>query len=143
MLDAAGAVAAATGLLPRIGVTPVSPQAGVSVDLDASASSVGAGRSIAAYEWTLLDGGGIVSGFSSATNAATAALLPVAGGAFTVRLTITDDLGARGSVDRQVSVASAPAPTPTPTPTGSGGGTMGWPWLAALAAAVFALRRPR
>jgi serine protease len=155
MLDAAGAVAAvAQGPYPRIAVTPASPVAGSAVQLSGAGTLVGAGRSVAAWEWALVSGGGVVSAFSGASNAASTSLQPAVAGSVTVRLTVTDDLGARASADASFSVASAPVVT-TQQPAavaaaggGSGGGgggalSAGWLGLLALAAAALGASRPR
>jgi len=138
MLDAASAVAATIGLLPRIGVSPAAPRAGDTVTLTSAATALPAGRAVASFAWTLVDGGGIASGFTSATNADTATLAPSAAGAFTVRLTVTDDQGLSASAETAVAVAAAPAPPP---PAPSGGGAMGVVSLLALLAATARLCR--
>lgn len=144
MLDAAGALTAAGGVLPRISVTPAKPQVGQSVQLSSADSLLGAGRSIKSYGWILVDGGGIVSAFSSATNASTATL-PAAttAGSFTVRLAVTDDLGMARSTDLAVTVVPVPAPAPAPTPSGGGGGAASWAWLLGLALAALGLSLDR
>ena len=152
MLDAAAAVAAAAATpVARIQVSTASPTAASAVQLSAEGSSAPAGRTLGAYAWELVDGGGIVSGFSGSTNAATTSLLPSAAGTFTVRLTVTDNLGAQASTQLAVTVAAAPVvtppvPTPTPTPSpggGGGGGAFSGLWLGALAVAAWALRPRR
>ena len=147
MLDAAGAVdAALAALAARIEVSTATPQAGSALVLSGAGSLPGTGRRVTAYEWTLVSGGGAATGFSGATNAATATLQPTAAGTLTVRLTVTDDLGARSSLERSVSVAAAPTtvtPTPTPTPSGGGGGAMSLAWLLLLAGAARALVHTR
>jgi serine protease len=140
MLDAASAVAATIGLLPRIGVSPAAPRAGDTVTLTSAATLLPAGRTAASFAWTLVDGGGIASGFASATNADTATLVPSAAGAFTVRLTVIDDQGLSASAETTVAVAAAPAPPP---PSGGGGGAMGVVGLLALLAATARLCRKR
>jgi serine protease len=148
MLDAGAAVAAVAGLLARIDVTPVPPVAGRAVQLSAAGSVAGSGRQIAAWNWTLLDGGGITTAFSSATNAASASFLPTAAGTVRVRLTVTDDLGATNSLEQSVAVAAAPT-TPglpgggTGSGGGGGGGAMSLGWLLLLAAASGGLLRLR
>jgi serine protease len=150
MVDAAAALAAAAATpMARIEVTTAAPTAGSAVQLSAQGSSVPPGRTVAAYAWELVDGGGIVNGFSAATNALTTAVLPSAAGGFTVRLTVTDDLGAQASTQLSVTVAAAPvvtppgpAPTPTPAPS-SGGGALSGLWLCALGLAAWALRPRR
>lgn len=140
MVDAGAAVAAMAGALARIDVTDPAPTAGSAVTLSGGASLAAGGATVASYAWELLDGGGVVNGFTSATNAATATLLPGAAGAFTVRLTIADTLGNVSAAERSVSVAAAATPTP-PADSGGGGGAMSGGWVAGLVLAAFALRR--
>ena len=136
MLDAASAVAAANGPIVRIGLTPAQPQAGSALTLDSLQTSVISGRTIASRQWTLVDGGGIVS--PSAVSGATGdslSLTPSAGGTFVVSLTVTDNTGMSDTQTVEVSVVN---------PQSSGGGALGLGWLLALAAAVAALwRGPR
>ena len=144
MLDAAAAVAAvAQGPYARIAVTPASPVAGSAVQLSGATTLLAPGRSVVAWEWVLVSGGGAVTAFSGATNGASAGLQPVAPGSVTVRLTVTDDLGARASADSSFSVAPAPVVTPPPTSTSagssSGGGAVSMAWLALLGLAAGAL----
>lgn len=146
MLDAGAAVAAVAGAQARIDVSPAQPVAGAPVLLSASPSVGANGRALVAWSWTLLDGGGIVSGFSSASNAITASLTPSAAGMFSVRLAVTDDLGAGASTTQTVTVAAAPLPPPPPQPTvpsGGGGGAVSMQWLGLLALACVLLRRFR
>lgn len=148
MLDAGSAVAAVATLSARISVETVSPTAGSPVLLSSSNSVSGAGRTLVARNWSLVNGGGIVAGFNGASDGVTASLTPSAAGSFTVRLTVTDDAGISASVDQSVSVAAAavtPPATPAPPAAGGGGGGGGgafsWAWLLGLAAAALALRR--
>lgn len=151
MLDAGAAVAAVAGLLARIDVTPAAPVAGTVVQLSAAGSVAGSGRQITAWAWTLLDGGGVASAFSSATNAVSASFLPSAAGTVRVRLTVTDDLGASNSLEQSIAVAAAPTTPGLPVGgggTGGGGGgggamSLGWLLLLALAAALLAWRPRR
>lgn len=147
MLDAGAAVAAAqaaNGAVLKVDVTPASPQAGQTVTLNAAASSLGAGRSIAKVAWTLVDGGGAVTGFSGATDALTATLSPSAAGTIAVKLVLTDDQGLNYSQTSSITVAAAPAVTPPPVSSGGGGGggAMSAAWLAGLLLLSLALRRP-
>ncbi len=142
MVDAAGALAAVTtGLYPRIAVSPAAPVAGSDVQLSGAGTLVGAHRSVATWAWTLVNGGGIVTAFSGATNASTVTLQPVAPGTVSVRLAVTDDLGATASTDIAVTVAAVPVVAPPSTGSGSGGGAVSWAWLGALALAAAALQR--
>lgn len=138
MLDAGAAVAAVSGPVARIDVTPAVPVVGTAVQLSAGGSSVASGRSVVAWNWTLVDGGGIATAFGSATNAATATITPSAAGSLVVRLTVTDDLGATASANQAI-VVTAPAPAPVVTPpaaTGGGGGAVTGPWMLLLALAT-------
>jgi serine protease len=148
MLDAGAAVAAAatlSGPVPRIDLTTASPTAGTPVTISAAGSTAGSGTTLQSYAWTLVDGGGIVSGFGTATNADTVSLTPSAAGSFTIQLTVTDNAGASASVSRTVSVAAAPVVvTPTPSTPGAdagggGGGAASLWWVMGVLAAALAL----
>jgi serine protease len=144
MLDAGAAVAAVSGPVPRIDISTANPTAGSAVSLSGAASS----GSIASYLWELVDGGGIVSGFGSATNASTASLLPTAAGSFTVRLTVSAANGASQSATQVVTVAAAGTPPVTPPADsgggGGGGGAFSAAWvLGVLLAALCLMRRPQ
>ena len=96
MLDAAMAVAAAAapaGVTVQAG-NSASIYSGQTATLTATASGLPAGRTVAAYSWVILDGGGIVSSFASGGNAASATLTPSGTGTFVARVTLTDNLGA-------------------------------------------------
>jgi serine protease len=136
MLDAAQSVAAALGPIVRIGVTPAQPLAGSLLTLTSDQTSVLGGRSITGYQWTLVDGGGIVSALAGATTASVTTT-PIGGGVFVVSLAVTDSTGATGTQTVEVTVAG------DPPSSGGGGGALGWPWLAALALAVAALNSRR
>jgi serine protease len=145
MLDAGAAVAAAAGAaLAVISVSPVSPQAGTAIALDSTGSGGRDGRPIASWAWTLVSGGAVATGFSSATNAATATIQPAAGGTLVIRLTIVDNAGNSASTERSIAVADAPTNNPPSGGGGSGGGGAFDPaWAVLLAAAVLALRHVR
>ena len=151
MLDAGQAVAAVSGAFARIDVTTTTPTAGASVALSATGSLAAPGATVTQYAWTLTNGGGVVTGFSSATNASTATLLPTAGGNFTVQVTVTDSSGQNNTTSQLVSVAAAPTPAPITPPSteggggGGGGGASSGVWVAGvgLAAALLQLMRIR
>lgn len=145
MLDAAAATrAAAQGLFARITSSPASPQAGDVITLSSTASLLGTGRSAVGWNWTLLSGGGVVSAFTSATNAATATLQPTAAGTVTVRLTLTDDQGRTSTADTTLTVSAATTPTtPSTGSSGGGGGAVQPGWLFALAILAWLLARAR
>ena len=71
MLDAHAAVLAVSGVQASIAVTSTTPTAGQPVSLDAAPSLIPAGESIANYDWTMSDGGGIATGVTGATNGPT------------------------------------------------------------------------
>jgi serine protease len=146
MLDAGRAVTAVAGAQARVEVTTATPTAGSAVNLSGASSLASPGATVTQYTWTLIAGGGIVSGFTSATNASTAALAPNAAGDFTVQLTVLDSLGISNSATRTVTVAAAPVVTPPATGGGGGGGgasSLAWVAGVALAAAVLRILRRR
>ena len=125
-------------------MTTTTPTAGAPVTISGAGSTVGSGTTLQSYAWTLVDGGGIVSGFVTAENADTVSLTPSAAGNFTVRLTITDNAGASASTTRLVAVAAAPVvvdpPSSTPgTDTSGGGGAASLWWVLGVLAAALAL----
>ena len=142
MLNAGAAVSASFAGLQASIVGPVNATALQTVTLSAAQSFVITGGSIRSYAWTLVDGGGIVTDFNSATGAVVT-LTPNAAGRFTVSLTITDDLGTTSTSSLSVDVAAA-APIPIdPPPSGGGGGAVGAWWLLLLGLAVMLVRRGR
>lgn len=145
MLDASAAVTAALALNGVTVQPSASPTAGQSVSLTASASGLPAGRTIAAYSWTLVDGGGIVTAFTSATNLQTVTLTPSGAGSFVVRVTLTDDQGTSyPSNPSTITVAAAPVVVAPPVTSGGGGGGGGGAtsplWLLGLLLAGALLR---
>jgi serine protease len=153
MLDAAAAVSAASeavqptdaSLQANISVTPSSPTAGTAVVLDGTGSLHDNGRSIASHAWSIVSGGGIISGFSGSSSGSSATVVPSGAGQFTVRLTITDDIGLQSTVDSTVTVSAAATPSGGTGSSGSssGGGAFSWAWLVALALAAALLRPGR
>ncbi|MCV2351266.1 S8 family serine peptidase [Paucibacter sp. Y2R2-4] len=150
MLDAAAAVAAAkslNGASVAIAVTPSSAVAGELITLSAAGSALGAGRSVVSYAWTLVDGGGVVSGFSSASNGVSTTMTASAAGTVSVKVEVTDDLGIKYSATSSVNVAAAPVTTPPATQSsssgGGGGGAFSALWVALLGLATWVLRRPQ
>lgn len=143
MLDAGAAVRAVTGIRVVIDASPAAPTAGQPLSLSGSGSTVASGRSIAGWQWSLVDASSTGSTFTGGTTAATATLQTVAAGTVTVRLVVTDSQGVAASVQQSFSVAAAPVPPPPPPPAGGGGGALSWPWLLALLVAVICLARTR
>ncbi|MEJ6005958.1 S8 family serine peptidase [Paucibacter sp. AS339] len=149
MLDAAAAVAAAKALnaaTVSIAVAPSAAVAGQLITLSAAGSSLPAGRTVAGYAWTLVDGGGIVSAFSTASNQVSTTFTASAAGTVSVKVELTDDQGFKYSANSSISVAAVPVVTP-PTTTSSGGGGGGGAfsalWVALLGLATCVLRGPR
>jgi serine protease len=142
MLDAGRAVAAVAAAVARIDISTATPMANASVALSGAASNTLSGTTITGYNWSIVDGGGIVTAFTSATNASTAALTPTAGGAFKVQLSVTDSAGRTHSTQALVGVGGdtgGVGSTGGSNAGGSGGGGAASPaWVAgvALAAAV-------
>ena len=148
MLDAGAAVAAAqaanVGVAIVIAASPLGATAGQTITLSAAGSTVGGGRTIASYAWSLLSGGGAVTGFASATNAASTTLAPTAAGTVQVQLQLTDDIGIIHTGSANIVVAAAPVTTPTSSGGGGGGGgavSVGWLMLLALASGLLAWPR--
>ena len=145
MLDAGVAVTLSTQVvLARIAVSPESPTAEQVITLSAAPSLAAPGHSIASYSWVLNDGGGIVTGFNGATNAASVTVSPRGAGTFTASLTVVEDLGARSTTPLTVSVGAVPVLVGPPVPNdGGGGGAVGGIWLALLAVAAGLVYRSR
>jgi serine protease len=139
LLDAGAAVAtAATAAVATISVASTQATVGTAVTLDGSNSRASQGATIATYQWSITSGATIAS-FTSATNAASATLLPSAAGSVVVALTITDSAGKQATSSVALSVAAVPVPSAAPTSSG-GGGAMPVAWLLAWLAAVVGLR---
>jgi serine protease len=92
--------------------------AGTPVSFDGSSARAATGLSIAGYQWTVSASPANLASFTSATNAATAALstLGSSSGTFFVTLTVTDSLGQTGSASSTVAV-TALGPTASISPS--------------------------
>ena len=146
MLDAGAAVTlSAQAVLARIEVSPESPAFDQVITLSASPSLTAPGRSIVSYTWTLNDGGGIVARLNGATNASSTTVNASGAGAFTVTLTVVDDLGARSATPVTVNVSAVRVLIGPPVEVGGGGGggALGGVWLALLALATLLVYRSR
>lgn len=152
LLNANGAVVEALRPIAAVEI-PSSVSAGQTLVLDASASAAACGRTIAAYEWSVVSSTGSAPQLSNTSAAAVSVQAPALG-QFTLRVTVTDDRGATDSVDVTVGVTSVsttseplargpacplaigvaqkppppsdPSPQPTPRSSSGGGGSFGW-----------------
>jgi len=149
MLDASAAVASVVATAGSVSIAnSASPTAGQTVTLTGSATLAG-GRTVASWAWTLVNGGGAVTAFTGATNAATATLSPTAAGTISVQLQATDDQGRVYTATSNIVVAAAPVVTTPTTPSGNtssnsgggGGGAFSPLWLLGLMLAALMLRR--
>jgi len=132
MLSAPAALAGALRPIAAAVARPAAASPGQNVTLDASASTAADHRVIASYSWTTAGGTPVISN----ADAAVAALQAPAGGAVTVRLTVTDDRGASDSTEVVVAVVAASGNSGG---GGGGGGALDWVTLAIPGVAV--LRR--
>jgi serine protease len=120
---------------------PSSIQTGTAVSIDGRASFASSGRMITAHQWSAIGVTGATPTFGDASQPLTTVQVADAS-TFTLRLTVTDDLGTQDTAD--VAVATAvplpppppPPPPPAPPPSaatggGGGGGSFGW-WMLAL-----------
>lgn len=148
MLDARAAVAAiASGPFVNVLQRPSVPEPGDTVTLAVSGFQ-GATSAIARdHQWSITTGGGVVTGFTSAMNAATATLVPSGEGAFTVGLDIADTGGAQQSGATTVVVSALPAADDPPSEGGGsgggGGGAASGAWVLGVGLAAWVLRRIR
>lgn len=135
LLDAGAAVASLAGANAHVSVATTAVTVGTPVALDGSGSRASTGKTINTYAWAITSGAG---SFTSATNAATATLLPGAVGSLTVSLTITDSAGRTdtASTTFTVSAAAVIPPAVPPATSGGGGGAMEVGWLLGWLASV-------
>lgn len=92
--------------------------AGTPVSFDGSSTKAATGFTIASYQWSVSAAPAGLASFTTATNAATAAVstLVSSSGTFTVTLTVTDSLGQTGSASTTVTV-TALGPTASISPS--------------------------
>jgi serine protease len=146
LLNTYRAVYAAANSSPTVHITvDAGPYAGRAVTLSGATTVAASGRSINAWQWTLIDGGGIVSGFadgSAQSVDASPVLTPSGTGQFSIRLTVTDSSGVQGVSEQTFTVSAAPSSGGTggnSSGSSSGGGAMSAAWLAGLAAVTLVL----
>ena len=142
MLDVHAAVLAAAGVQASISLTTTTPTANQAVSLT-STSVVGPGRTVASYQWSILNAGTTGATITGANNGSSVIVTPTAAGAFVIQLIVTDDLGSNATTTLSVTVASGGVTPPASTPAGGGGGGGGGAidagWLMILFGAVVAL----
>jgi len=143
MLNTNAAVLAAQRPL-AIADAPSSITVGVAANIDARASFASNGHTIASYEWAAVGVTGATPVFGNASQPLTT--VQVSGtSTFTLRLTVTDNLGAKDTADIAVATPPPPVTPPTSVPprSGGGGGSFGWLMIALLSIATSASRRAR
>lgn len=137
MMDAGAAVAAAGGNSFTGISASADPVAGMPVTLSSELIFARPGVTVQRHSWTLLEGGGVVTGFSGSTADASVTFTASGPGQVRVRLNAVDSLGGTSSAELGVVVG-----TPPPTGDDGGGGALSVGWLALLALALAALRGP-
>ena len=110
--SAARTLAVTASPTAAIAASTSAPTAGATVTLDGSGSVAGTGRSIVGYQWALTEGSSLAT-LSSTTGAATT-LRTTEAGTVEVQLTVTDNLGATGSVTQTLQVGVAPQAAVSP-----------------------------
>jgi serine protease len=121
MANANGAVQAALRPIAAV-ATPASVNAGQSLTLQGAGSAAACNYTIATYAWTVVSGSVSIAG----NNTDTATVIAPSSGSYTVRLTVTDNVGRQDTAD--VVVSSSAAMTAAPSSAGtnacaSGGNT--------------------
>jgi serine protease len=135
----------ATDIRPhaRIDIKPTRPAIGLPVELTAQNSEADAGRTLVAYQWRLVDGGGIVKSINT-PQTRDISVVPTGIGTFVVNLEVRDSTGDNTDVEMAVVVGS-PADAPESAAgsgagtDGSGGGAAGGAWLLGLFVGTLAL----
>ncbi len=133
MLNTSAAVTAAQRPLALV-TAPATIQAGTAASIDGRASFASNGRTITTFQWSAIGVTGGTPTFANSSQPLTTVQVADAS-TFTLRLTVTDDLGAQDTADVAVVTTAPPAPPAPPAPaasTGGGGGSFGWLMLALL-----------
>lgn len=112
MANANGAVQAALRPIAAV-TTPASVSAGQSVTLQGAGSAAACNLTIASYAWTVVSGSVSIVG----ANTDTATVTAPSSGSYTVRLTVTDNMGRQDTAD--VVVSSTAASTTAPSTAGT------------------------
>ncbi|MED5621595.1 S8 family peptidase [Ideonella sp. BN130291] len=147
LLDARAAVTSVARLEAYIDVNATTVAPGEAVTFSSTSTVLPAPRTLKSRNWSLVDGGGIVTTLGDTTTGDTVSATPSGEGTFTVRLTLVDDTDRQSTMDQTITVQAAgttpPPTTPPPSNDSGGGGAMSAVWLAALALAVALLAAAR
>jgi serine protease len=120
MADANGSVQAALRPIAAV-TTPTSVSAGQNVTLQGAGSAAACSYTIASYAWTVISGSVSIQGSSTDT----ATVVAPSSGSYSVRLTVTDNMGRQDTADVLVSSNSATTTAPATAGTNAcaGGST--------------------
>ncbi len=119
-----------------IASAPSTIATGTAVSIDGRDSFASNGRMIASHQWSAIGVTGATPTFGNSSQPLTTVQVADAS-TFTLRLTVTDDLGAQDTADvAVVTTTPLPPPPPPPPPPSSGGGGGGSFWMAPAALAI-------
>lgn len=124
MANANGSVQAALRPIAAV-ATPTNVSAGQSITLSGGGSAAACNFTIASYEWTAVSGSASISG----SNTDTATVVAPSSGSYTVRLTVTDDMGRQDTAD--VVVSSDSVTTTAPATAGTSACVSATPFITA------------
>ena len=108
MANAAAAVAAAQRPIAAM-ITPASVSPGQNVLLSTAGSAAACNRTLAAFDWAIASGAGVITGNPTPDSAVVVA---PAAGSFTVRVTVRDDQGRTDTADVLVTPTAATTGAP-------------------------------
>jgi len=126
-----------------VATAPSSITVGVATSINGSSSFASNGHTIASYQWTAIGVTGATPTFANASLPVTTVQVSDAS-TFTLRLTVTDNLGVQDTADVAMATPALPPPPPPVPPAtippvtgggggGGGGGSLGWLMLLLLA----------
>jgi serine protease len=144
MLNTSAAVLAAERPL-AIADAPSAVTSGIAANIDGRRSFASNGHTIASYQWTAIGVTGATPVFGNASQPLTTVEVSAAS-TFTLRLTVTDNLGAQDTADVAITATAPVVVPPAMVPTGGGGGgggSLGWLMIGLLGLAISASRRAR
>ncbi len=105
MLDAHAAVLRAAGVQAAISVTTAAPTAGQPISI-ASSSVIGAGQSVASYQWSIVSAGTTGAAISGSSTGSTVTVSAPAAGVFTISLATIDNNGFGSTANSIITVAA-------------------------------------